>query len=572
MPSFDTLPATAQEFSTWKWDQIEPYFKELESRDLNDANVAQWLKDWTHLDHLINEARTRLYVATTVDTTDEAGVQRFHAYLKDVMEAAQSADQKLKEKFLAANLQPVGMEIPLRDMRSEAELFRQENIPLGTEEEKLGTEYDKIIGAQTVMWEGKELTISQLRPIYQDTNRAVREKAWKAAAARQLEDTESLSDLWTKFMPLRRQIASNAGFSDYRSYRWKELKRFDYTPEDSATFRGAIEQVVVPAAKRIYARWQQQLGVDTLRPWDLIVDKTGKPPLRPFQQVSDLEARTEAIFKQVDPQLGEYFATMRRENLLDLENRKGKAPGGYQIDFRTVKRPFIFMNAVGMHQDVITLLHEGGHAFHCFETGNLPYMQQLEFGPEIAEVASMSMELLAAPYLTSDNGGFYTSQEAARARIEHLEGIIYLLPWIAQVDAFQHWVYTHEDEALDPLKCSAKWSELWGRFMGGVDYTGLEDWVATRWQRQLHIFQIPFYYIDYGMAQVGALQVWRNALHNQAEAVKQYRYGLSLGNTRPLPELFAAVGAKFAFDTDTLGELVGLVEKTISDLEGQLAP
>ncbi len=369
------------------------------------------------------------------------------------------------------------------------------------------------------------------------------------------------------FIKLRRQIASNAGFGDYRAYRWKEFKRFDYTPEDCMTFHNAIEQTFVPAAKRIYARWQKQMGVESVRPWDLLVDKEGLPALKPFQTIDEMESKTEAIFRQVDPVFGDYFATMRREKLLDLDNRKGKAPGGYQIDFRAVKRPFIFMNAVGLQGDVETLLHEGGHSFHSFETAKLPYTQQLEFGSEIAEVASMSMELLAGPYLTSDKGGFYTAKEAARARIEHLEGVITLMPWIAQVDAFQHWIYTNPDEASDPLRCDDKWMELWGRFMGGVDYSGFEDWVRTRWQRQLHIYQIPFYYIDYGMAQIGALQVWRNSLRDQAEAIRQYRYALSLGNTRPLPELYAAAGAKFAFDAETLGELVKLIEDTMAELE-----
>jgi oligoendopeptidase F len=403
--------------------------------------------------------------------------------------------------------------------------------------------------------------------VYLNLDRSVREKAWRLSSTRQLADREALNTLWQQLMNLRRQIAANAGYPDYRSYRWKEFKRFDYTPDDCATFHTAIEQVVVPAAARIYERRRQNLNVETLRPWDLDVDPHGLPALCPFETIQELESKTEAMFQRVDPQLGEYFTIMRREGLLDLDNRKGKAPGGYQIDLRLVKRPFIFMNSVGLHDDVQTMLHEGGHAFHCFESARLPYLHQQEFGAEMAEVASMSMELLAAPYLTKDKGGFYSDADAARARTEHLEGIILFWPYMAVVDAFQHWVYTHHDDATKPANCDEKWAELWDRFMQGIDWSGLDAERVTGWQRKLHIFQAPFYYVDYGLAQLGAVQVWQKSLANQAQAVTQYRGALALGGTRSLPDLYAAAGARFAFDSATVGEAVNLIEKTLADLE-----
>ncbi len=351
---------------------------------------------------------------------------------------------------------------------------------------------------------------------------------------------------------------------------WQVRKRFDYTPDDCTTFHTSVAEVVVPAASRIYERRRQHLGVDSLRPWDLVVDPTGHPALHPFQTVEELESRMETIFQQVDPQLGEYFHTMRQEGLLDLGNRKNKAPSGYQIDLRFVKRPFIFMNAVGTPEDVQTLIHEGGHAFHCFKSGELPYAHQLDIMMEVAELASMSMEMLAVPYLTRDKGGFYTPPEAARARIEHLEEIITMWPYIALVDAFQHWVYTHIDEATDPENCDEQWVTLWQRFMPGVDHDGVENALLVRWRRQSHIFQDPFYYIDYGLAQVGALQVWEHALKDQAQAVRQYHDALALGNTSTLPEIFAAAGATFTFDAATFGRLVGLVESTLAELAIQV--
>lgn len=563
---FNTLPENTQTFMDWNWAQIEPYFLDLEARKLTAANVDAWLADWSRLTDLIAESYSRLFIATTLDTTDKTAEKRFIDYMEQIIEPHEPHEQKLREQLLASGLEPKGFEIPLRAIRTDAALFREANIPLFTQERKLSNEFEAVIGAQSVIWEGEERTLPRMRPLYQNTDRAVREKAMRSVLERQLADREQINNYWKQLFEIRAQQAANAGFSDYRTFRWQVMGRFDYTPEDCQQFRDAIEQTVVPAAVRIYERRRAHLGYATLRPWDLAVDPLGRNPLLPFTAVADLESKTEAIFRQVDPQLGEYFSIMRRENLLDLENRKGKAAGGYQEDLAAVKRPFIFMNAVGLQDDVQTLLHEGGHAFHCFESAGLPYNAQRHFGAEIAEVASMAMELLAAPYLAESHGGFYNEADAARARIEKLEEMILFWPYMAVVDGFQHWAYTHANEAADPARCDAAWAELWGRFMKGVDWSGLEESMMTGWQRKMHIFSDPFYYVDYGLAQMGAVQIWKRALGDQAAAVKQYRAGLALGGTRTLPELYAAIGARFAFDAGTLGELVALIEGTIEQL------
>ncbi len=566
---FNTLPQSAQEFMKWNWAQIEPYFLDLESRELDADNVDAWLGDWSRLTDLLSEANSRLFIATTLDTADKAAEKRFIDYLEQIIEPHEPHEQKLREKLLASGLEPEGFEVPLRAIRADVALFREANIPLFTQEKKLSNEYEAVIGAQAVIWEGEERTLPRMRPLYQNADRAVREKAMRLVLERQLADREKINSYWQQLFGIRAQQAANAGFSDYRTFRWQVMGRFDYTPEDCQQFRDAIEQTVVPAAVRIYERRRQHLGYDTLRPWDLDVDPLGREPLRPFTVVADLESKTEAIFRRVDPQLGEHFATMRGENLLDLENRKGKAAGGYQEDLAAIKRPFIFMNAVGLQDDVQTMLHEGGHAFHTFENVDLPYNAQRHFGAEIAEVASMAMELLAAPYLAESEGGFYSEADAARARIEKLEEMILFWPYMAVVDGFQHWVYTHAADATDPAKCDAAWGELWGRFMKGVDWGGLDDFRVTGWQRKMHIFSDPFYYVDYGLAQMGAVQIWKSALNDQAAAVKQYRAGLALGGTRTLPELYAATGARFAFDAGTLGELIVLIEQTLEALEAK---
>jgi oligoendopeptidase F len=406
-----------------------------------------------------------------------------------------------------------------------------------------------------------------MKPVQFETDRDVREHAWRLVAERQLADRGAFNALWQRFLPLRRQIAANADLPDYRAFQWREKQRFDYDVDDALRFQDAIRQAVVPAARRIYERRRQKLGVDTLRPWDLLVDVENRPPLKPFTDVSTLITTGGRIFHNVDAALGGDFEVMAGEGLLDLDNRKNKAPGGYCTSFDFSERPFIFQNAVGIHDDVQTLRHEGGHAFHAFAGYSLPPYLQSQPPMEFCEVASMSMELLAAPYLAASKGGFYSEADAARAIIEHLEGVILFWPYMAVVDAFQHWVYTHADDAMDPAQCDAAWGRLWDEFMPGIDYSGLEDVKVTGWHRKLHIFQIPFYYIEYGIAQLGAVQVWGNALKDQASAVAAYRRALALGGTAGLPDLFAAAGAKFAMDADTLGAAVALAEGQIEKLE-----
>ena len=564
------LPQTAIEFKDWSWAQIEPLFQDLEARPLNSASVSTWLADWSRLGNLLDEAYWRLYVGITVDTTDETAERKYNHFLDEIRPRYKAEEQKLKKKLLASGLQPAGYEIALRNMQAEADLFRQENLLLLSEDMKLAAEYDKIIGAQTVEWEGKEVTLSQLQPVYAEPDRERRERAWKLGAARWLEDRGAINDLWAKFMSVRRQLAANASLEDYRTYRWRERLRFDYTPQDCFRFHQAIEEVVVPAARSLLDSRRERLGVQSLRPWDLEVDQFGGPPLKPFSRISDLIEGASTMFHKVDPQLGEYFDRMRREGLLDLENRKGKAPGGYCTDFKAAGLPFIFMNSVGIHDDVQTILHEGGHAFHAFESQHLPYHYR-EVLLEFAEVASMSMEYLAAPYLETGLGGFYNAKDAARARIEHLDVSLRFWPYMAVVDAFQHWVYENPEAAIEPENCDARWADLWDRFMPGVDWSGLEEEKRTGWHRKLHIHQEPFYYVEYGLAQLGAVQVWGNALVDQAGAVAAYRKALSLGSNGTLPLLYAAAGARFAFDAATLRQAVDLMMKTIAELENQIA-
>ena len=571
------LPSTPENLTAWTWPEIEPYYKELESVFITAKNVESWLADWSSVGERIEELYARLSVATSVNTADSQAEQRMNEFLNGIFPNVMAAEQKLKEKLLTSQLEPKGFEIPLRNMRAEADLFRATNLPLLAEQQKLSIQFDKLYGAQTVQWEGEEVTLTHLAMNFQQSDRVRREKAWKLKAARQLADVEAINELWIKFMELRARIAKNADKRSYREYAWQQKLRFDYSPADSKSFATAIEQVVVPAATRIYEKRRKELGLGSLRPWDLIdgwygrpTPPAGTPALKPFASIDELKQGVSAIFRKVDPVLGGYFDTLLAEGLTDLANRKYKAPGAYCTSYTSIRKPFVFVNAVGIHDDVMTTLHESGHAFHVFETAGIPYLQQLAVPMEFAEVASMGMELLASPYLTKQNSGFYSESEAARSRIEHLEGMILFWPFMAVVDSFQQWVYENPGAGADPARCNATWGGLWDRFLPGVDWNGFEEIKATGWHRKPHIHQAPFYYVEYGLAQLGAVQIFGNALNDQASAVAAYRSALALGGTVTLPELFAQAGAKFAFDSDILKKAVNLMELVIGKLEEKM--
>jgi oligoendopeptidase F len=567
-----TLPRNADELLRWQWSDFEPLYQELNQRRLTTENIEIWLADWSHVEDAAWEKFNRLYYLVTANTADDDVRKQYEDLLNNFMPPLMEAENRLQKQLLESGLEVPGLEVQIKAIRTQTELFRQENLALLAEEATLAAEYDRIVGAQTVQWNGEEITIPQLSPLMQSPDREERERAWRAGTQRQLADRGAINALWQKLLGVRRQIAANAGFPDYRAFRWLDLRRFDYTPEDNLSFLDAIEAVVVPATERIYARRRARLGVESLRPWDLDVDPLDRPALRPFETTAELIEKARVVFDHVHPDLGEYFGTMVKENLLDLENRKNKGPGAYCTEFPAIQRPFIFANAVGLHDDLQTILHETGHAFHVFESSHLPYHMQREYGSEIAEVASMAMELLAGRFLDVQPGGFYSSADANRARVQHLEGCLLFWPYMAVVDSFQHWVYLHPDEANDPAQCDAQWAKQWERFMRGVDWSGLDDERVTGWHRKLHIHTIPFYYIEYGLAQLGAAQVWMNSLKNPAGAVTAYRRALSLGASRPLPQLFEAAGARLAFDAETLQEAVSTMESMIANLDAEQPP
>ena len=551
-----------------EWDTIQPFVDTLLDAELDRESATGWLQSWSNLNAAMEEAGARIYRAVTENTADEAAERRFDRYVGVIMPQFRVAEQALKQRLLAAAIDVPADDTALlmRRFRSEADIFREQNVAIESKLDLLGNQYNKIAGAMTIEWQGEQITVPRAYSLLEEPDRDTRQVVWQRTMDCFLAQRRALDELYLEMLPLRRQLAVNAGFPSYRELRWLQLSRFDYTPADCFTFHEAIEAEVVPLASQIYRDLCARLGIDSMRPWDIDADPHGQP-LRPFSDVADLEAGAQRIFDRVDPALGGHFRTMR-DGYLDLASRANKAPGGYCTGFPVSGRPYIFMNAVGTHDNLTTLLHEGGHAFHYMESLRQQPLIWNQNGPmEFCEVASMSMELLGAPYLALDKGGFYSDAEARRAYADQLRKTVLFFPYMAVVDAFQHWVYAEAPQSATAADLDSRWSELMDRFMPGVNWDGLAAEKETGWQRKGHIFEAPLYYIEYGLAQLGALQIWRNALADQSQSVAAYRAALRLGYTRSLPELFQVAGARFAFDRQTVGQLMTLIQEQLAILD-----
>ncbi len=542
---------------------VERCYAVLEARPLESREALEaWLLDWSDLDAWLDEEGGVRYVEMTCQTDDTQREKRYLDFIENVQPTAKVWSNRLDRKFLAckhrAALPKEHYAVLIRQIENSVSLFRDENVPLQTEDDKLRQQYQKLVGGLTVQHDGREQTMQQMGRYLESTDRAVRQEAWEKMAAKWAEVRDDVESLYDKMVEVRNHIATNAGYTSYREFAFRELERFDYNPADCKAFAMAIEQIVVPAVKRLAEARKAQLGVETLRPWDTAVDPKGREPLRPFEGAAQLIEGCDRIFAKVHPEFGEQFEVMKREGLLDLESRKGKAPGGYMMEYKGRRLPFIFMNAVGTHNDVQTMLHEGGHAFHVFAAAEEPIAALRDPPIEFAEVASMGMELVAGPHLAA----FYNADDATRAWQDHLDGIVRFFPYMATIDLLQHWVYLNPQHSREERK--AAWLDLNRRFAPWMDYTGYEDAQSYAWHRKGHPFTVPFYYVEYGIAQLGALGVWLNSRKDYASAVNAYRGALSLGGRRPLPELFTAAGVRFDFSAETLRPMIEALGEELS--------
>lgn len=564
LPAYKPRQFVPEQLDLGDWSKIAPLFDQLEVRLATVKSVADleaWLLAWGELSAALDEESSRRYIAMTCHT-DNADAEKAYLHFVEHVEPQLKPRQFKLEKLLIEH--PLANDLPkprydvfLRDVKNHVELFREENVALETEEAKVGQQYQKLSGALTVQFRGEEKTLIAMGKYLEEPDRALRQEAWELVAKRRLAERDKFEEQFDQLVKLREQIAKNAGFSNYRDYAFRAKGRFDYTPEDCVKFHEAVATEVVPAIRELQAQRRQQLGLEKLRPWDMAVDPLNRPPLKPFEKVEDMVTRTQKIFDQLDRELAAGFQQMQDLKLLDLTNRKGKAPGGYQSTLNEARLPFIFMNAVGQQRDVETILHEAGHAFHALATRDEDVLSYRHAPIEFCEVASMSMELLGNEFIEE----FYSPTDGQRARRTHLEGIIGVLAWIATVDAFQHWIYTHPGHTR--AERAAAWNQLMDRFAGDVDWSGYEEARAHLWHRQLHIFLYPFYYIEYGIAQLGALQVWANSKRDKAKALRDYKTALALGGSRPLPELFATAGCRFQFDAATIRPLIQLTREEL---------
>ena len=565
MPMTTTTTFVPAELNATKWENLEPLYAALTGRVLKCQGCLEGLiLDRSELDAAVSEAQANLYIETTRHTEDTDVREAYEAFVTNVEPKLKTVSFELDTKIAtsehAANLDQERYGMLLTHLKTDIEMFREANVPIETELSLLEQKYAQLSGAMTVEFDGEEKTLPMMARYLEVTDRSVRETAWRTTWDRRLQDRQAFDDLFDEMVAKRVTIAANTGYPDYRDYAHDAKHRYDYKPEDCMKFHEAVEKHCVPVMRRLNAERTTELGVDALRPWDLGVDTKGRQPLRPFENAEEMFSGSSRMFHRMDARLGAMFDSLKEGDCLDLETRKAKAPGGYQYQRERSRQPFIFMNAAGVHRDVETMVHEAGHAFHSIVCKDEPIMAYRSAPMEFCEVASMSMELLTFPYLNE----FYSEEDANRAKRDQLEGMATMLPWIATIDCFQHWIYTNPGHtAADRTQA---WLDVTDRFGAAIDWTGVEAMREASWQRQLHIFGLPFYYIEYGIAQLGALQVWLNTLHDETEGIAKYLAALELGGKAGLPVLFETAGGTFDFGDETIGPLMERVSVELEKL------
>ena len=554
-------------FEVTDWPTLEPYFKNLLERNIDTIEaMEQWLKDQSELEAVVSEDACWRQIKMTCDTENKALEEAFKFYCMQIQPNidpyADALNKKLINHPLAASLDNKKYFTYLRSIRKSIELFREENIPLQAELSVMKQQYGVISGKMTVTINGQVYTLQQATKFLESHDRNVREEAYRKIQDRRLQDKEALNDLYNQLIQKRHQEAINAGFTNFRDYRFKELGRFDYTKADCFAFHEAVKLHVMPLVNIIYQKKKDKLGVDSLRPWDIEAEPAGTDPLRPFKASEELISKSIDCFTKLRPFFGDCLKKMQELKHLDLESRIGKAPGGYNCPLAESGAPFIFMNASGQMHDVTTMVHEGGHAVHSFLAHPLGLTGFKEYPMEIAEVASMAMELFSMEHW---DVFFNNKEELTRAKEHQLERVITIFPWIAIIDKFQHWVYETPQHTIEQR--TAKWNEILLEFQDSVvDYSGLQNYRSNAWQRQLHLFEVPFYYIEYGIAQLGAVGMWMQFKKDGQKALDNYCTALSLGGTQTLPELYATAGLKFDFSPDQIKVLMEFVKEEMNSI------
>ena len=558
----------AKDLTINTWEDVKPYFEELHKRVIETKEeYLTWLKNKSELDAVLEEDCAWRYIKMTIDTTDAECSKSYNTFITDIQPEIAPWDDKLNEKLMTEpfghELTDSGIKIYRRSIETTLALYREENIVLDAKVNEESQKFGSISAAQSIDYKGEKYTMQRAGNFLREQDATVRKDVFELMAKRRAEDREKLDDLFNELIQLRHQIALNAGFDNYRDYKFKVLGRFDYTKEDCFNFHRAVKSVIVPFVKEQQEKHKAKLGVTHLKPWDTEVDPDGCAPLKPFETGDQLIEGCIQMFAKVDPYFAQCLTQMREMKHIDLDSKPGKAPGGYNYPLYESNVPFIFMNAVGSQRDLVTMVHEGGHAVHSFLSADLELTGYKNLPSEVAELASMSMEMLSMPHWDY----FYKDlNDLNRAKKEQITSTIKLLPWIAQIDEFQHWIYTNPTHSNEER--TNKWTSLNREYGTGVtDWTGYEEVTATSWQRQLHLFEVPFYYIEYGIAQLGALGVWKNSLSNKELAIENYKNALALGYTKELKELYAIAGVDFDFSEEKLSSLMAVVKYELTKFE-----
>lgn len=548
-------------------DSVVKLFRMLEQREPASIDeFEKWIRDFSELESVLHEELAWRYIKSSCNTADENAEAAYDFFVSEIEPLTAPWFQKLHQKLLASpfinQLDAEEYYVFLRGIKTDISLYREENIPLFTRIDQLSQQYGKIAGAQTIELNGKELTMPQAATKFKSTDENERKAVFEKVAERRMKDREALDKLFSDLADVRNQVAVNCGFNNFRDYSFVSMGRFDYNKDDCFRFHDAVEKYVLPLIGELYQQRAEALGKSKLRPYDKDVDLRGRPALSPFKGGKELLSKTINVFGRLNPEWKARISLMDAMGHFDLDSRKNKAPGGYNYSLPVSGAPFIFMNAADSHSDLITMVHEAGHAFHSFRMNDLSLYSMKNPPSEVCELASMSMELITMDAWDE----FYPETEnLQRAKCDQLEKVVSGLAWIATVDAFQHWLYENHGHTVEERE--AAWLKISSRFESGIiDWSGYEEYRKFAWQKQLHIFEVPFYYIEYGIAQLGAIAVWRAYRNNPAQSVSAYESALGLGYKVPIGEIFKTAGVSFDFSGDYIKELMQFLRKELEQL------
>lgn len=555
------------------WNDLKPYADILSGYEPSSVeDYGRWIENWFEFGLVVAEEYHWRYIRQSQNTADPDAKKRYNEYFSGIENQVTLLNNQLEKKALSSpylyQFEAKGFDIIKRAWQSNNDLFVESNVELQSQSDIKANEYNAIRGPMVVILDNEALTLQQAATRLEWPQREKREEAWLATRNKMYESKDAFDAVMDSLIKIRHQIALNAGFENYRDYMFKKLQRFDYGTKEAFDYHEAVEKKVVPLLTKIYTKQKETLGLDKLRPWDTDCDPYNRQEIKAFDNTDEFIEKMEQSAHAIDPDFGRTISDMKKNNMFDVDSRPNKTSGAYNASMPISRTSFMSGNFTGVVHDLVTGVHEGGHAWHAYLMMDLSLTGNEGVPMEMAELASMSMELISHDQW---HRFMPDEEECNRAKLKHYQDILYVMVLVAKMDSFQHALY--ENPAMTPAQRHEAFKKVEERYdTGCIDYSGLEHLRNAYWHNQRHLFGMPFYMLEYGFAQTGALGINKNYDENPDLALQQYKKALSSGYQIILPELYKTAGVEFDFGVNKLDELMAYLEPKIEGLSLKSKP